>query len=504
MCSSMPATTTLTMMTESRTPSAGQVRELLADALRRPAQEGARLMALHWLHQLAASRSAWRALVDAAVDRASPEQGDAVSPDAGTEVLHKARVALRRLRATNRENERVLDGAVDRRMARALRALSQATNAIRDSDVQRAWLATEEERLPPGARDEAQRMRAWLDARTPRSLESVETAFRKHFDTIDERLLDRLGSYHLLRRVGIDSAPVPFARHLSTRIGRAADRLRREIERVTDADAQEAMHAVRIRLKRQRALVAPFAKTRPAVGAWFDLATRGQDLLGALRDADLLATRAGKHGYRALERALRDIALAHYAVFRTDWCDRIEDVLRTLEAAAVALRAEGAPLSVNGLPMEIERKYLLRACPPAARAVPPIRIEQGWLPGQVLKERLRRRTAADGSVSYWRTMKLGPAEARVEVEETCPPELFTSLWELTRAARVRKDRYVVPHGAHTWEIDVFLDRELVLAEVELGDVNEAITLPPWLAPYLERDVTGEPAYFNAVLAGAEP
>jgi len=491
-------------MTEPRTPSPDQVRELLTDALRRPAQEGARLMALHWLNQLAASRAAWRVLVGSTDAPASPEQGDTVSPEAGAEVLHKARVALRRLRATNRENERVLDGAIDGRMARSLRALGQATNAIRDTDVQRAWLETEEERLPAGAREEAQRLRAWLDARTPKSLAAVEAAFQEHFDDIEERLFARLGSYHLLRRVGIDSAPMPFARHLSTRIGRAANRLRRDIERVTDADSQDAMHEVRIRLKRQRALIAPFAKTRPAIGAWFDLATRGQDLLGAIRDADLLAKRARKLGYRALERALRDIVLAHYAVFRNDWCERIDDVLRTLEAASIALRAEGAPLSVNGLPMEIERKYLLRGCPPAARAVPPIRIEQGWIPGQALKERLRRRTAPDGSVTCWRTVKLGPAEARVEVEETCAPDLFASLWELTRAARVRKDRYVVPHGAHTWEIDVFLDRELVLAEVELGDVNEAVTLPPWLAPYLERDVTGEPAYFNAVLARPEP
>lgn len=92
----------------------------------------------------------------------------------------------------------------------------------------------------------------------------------------------------------------------------------------------------------------------------------------------------------------------------------------------------------------------------------------------------------------------------MEVEETCPPELFAALWALTRAARVRKDRYVIPDGAHIWEIDVFLDRDLVLAEVELGEVNESVTLPAWLVPYVERDVTHEPAYVNAVLARPEP
>ncbi len=497
----MPATTT-TAMTDPRTPAADDVRRLLSEALRRPAQEGARLMALHWLHQLAAARATWHSLHEAQ-DR--PGRGRALDrADGSGEVLHKARVALRRLRATVRENERVLDGAIDKRLARALRVLGDATNAVRDADVQRAWLETEEERLPEGARGEAQRLREWLDARTSHSIKAVTDAFARHFDPFEEPLVARLSRYRLLRRVGSDSPPVPFARHLATRVARAENRLRRDIQQVIDGSSQEAMHAVRIRLKRQRALLAPFARTRPAIGAWFDLATRGQDVLGAIRDADLLARRARKAGLTVLEAALNDRVLAHVAVFQQDWCDRLDDVLRTMEAAVHALRAEGMPMSANGMPMEIERKYLLRACPPAARTVPPVRIEQGWIPGQALRERLRRRVAPDGSVTCWRTVKLGPAEARVEVEEITPPELFEAMWPLTRSARVRKDRYIVPHGAQTWEIDVFLDRPLVLAEVELGDVHEAITLPPWLAPYLERDVTGEPTYFNAVLARAEP
>jgi CYTH domain-containing protein len=43
----------------------------------------------------------------------------------------------------------------------------------------------------------------------------------------------------------------------------------------------------------------------------------------------------------------------------------------------------------------------------------------------------------------------------------------------------------------------------VLAEVELDAVHEVAELPPWLAPFVEREVTGEPAYFNTVLARAD-
>jgi CYTH domain-containing protein len=43
--------------------------------------------------------------------------------------------------------------------------------------------------------------------------------------------------------------------------------------------------------------------------------------------------------------------------------------------------------------------------------------------------------------------------------------------------------------------------------VELSGLDDRPALPDWLAPYVERDVTGEPAYFNSVLArpeGASP
>jgi CYTH domain-containing protein len=293
---------------------------------------------------------------------------------------------------------------------------------------------------------------------------------------------------------------MPFARHLSARLARSGTRLRRDLAQVKSVEDQEAMHAARIRLKRQRALLAPFARSRPAIGAWFDQATRGQDLLGAIRDAHLLARRARKAGLPALSRAIEDTVLGHVSALEQDWVAQRDAAFAVLERAVAVLRSEGRTTPTHGLPMEIERKYLLRGCPPEARMVGPTRIEQGWIPGQALRERLRRRFNPDGTVSCWRTVKLGPAEARIEIEEATPPELFDAMWPLTRQARVRKERYAVPFGQHVWEIDVFLDRELVLAEVELSALHEVADLPPWIEPYVEREVTDEPAYFNTVLA----
>jgi CYTH domain-containing protein len=57
-------------------------------------------------------------------------------------------------------------------------------------------------------------------------------------------------------------------------------------------------------------------------------------------------------------------------------------------------------------------------------------------------------------------------------------------------------------GEHEWEIDEFLDRELVLAEVELSSPHEDAELPVWVREVLVREVTDEREFSNAELARA--
>lgn len=493
------------MTTESGLPSAdalsaNDLQRLLGDALALPAPEGARVLALWWLHQLQTARAQWKQLLEQASTASSEDSSAEDAANAQTTVLHKARVALRRLRATLRENARVLDGVAGRRVLRDLRRLGRATNAARDADVQREWLEAHGEVLDGPARLEAQALIAWL-ANAPRpSARKVDRAFARLFDTHVDELRNRLLSYKLRRMVGRDTTGPRFAWHLALRLQQSGHRLRRELARGTDMQAQDVLHELRIRLKRQRALLAPFAKSRPALGAWFDAATRAQDQLGAMRDAVVLADIARSRNSLALEAALRSQALAHFAAFSSTWHAQGSDTLAVLDRAAQALQSEGSPQTANGLPQEIERKYLLRALPPEARQVSPTRIDQGWIPGTALRERLRRSTRPDGSVRCTRTIKFGPTRARVEIEEATSDALFEAMWPLTREARIRKLRHAVPHGDYVWEIDVFLDRELVLAEVELRSSDEIAPIPQWLAPFVEREVTDDPAYLNAVMA----
>ncbi len=485
--------------------SAEAVRRLLREALGRPAQEGARLLALHWLYQLIDARQAWQTLPPRAVgDEGDPATHEIAFKAVAADTLHKARVALRRLRATLKEHASILDDVANRRARRALRVLSQATNELRDSDVQRAWLEAEYDHLPESARPEADRLREYLAHRSQRVTMDVESAFIRHLDPIVDGMLKRLGSYHLLHHLGIPTAPLPYAHHLATCLADSERRIRRDLERLRDAGEDKRIHDLRIHLKRQRALLSPFAASHSDLGHWFDIATRGQDLLGATRDAHLLARQARKLELTALAAALHAAMLAHHAAFISDWVDRPDAIAEALSSAIAELQTLAQPRSDSGLPLEIERKLLLNDCPPVVRSVSPALIEQGWLPGKVLRERLRRRTEPDGTVSYWRTIKFGPMEARIEVEEITPADLFCALWPLTRLARVRKHRYTIVEGSHRWEIDVFLNRQLVLAEIELRSTAERVEYPDWLAPYVVRDVTGDSAYLNIELARPEP
>lgn len=149
---------------------------------------------------------------------------------------------------------------------------------------------------------------------------------------------------------------------------------------------------------------------------------------------------------------------------------------------------------------EIERKFLLTALPAMPEPAGVLEIDQGYLPGVRLVERLRRQRDRSGNVAYYRTIKVGIGVQRMELEEETDAKTFEHLWVLTEGRRLRKRRHVIPDGDRYWEVDEFLDRELVLAEMEIPTVDTEITIPEWLRPVLVRDVTGERQFTNRSLA----
>lgn len=154
--------------------------------------------------------------------------------------------------------------------------------------------------------------------------------------------------------------------------------------------------------------------------------------------------------------------------------------------------------------VEIERVYLLRQMPPQMPEGQRWMIEQGYLPPDptqaIAEGRLRRTTLPDGTVRHVHTVKQGVGLVRQEHERTITQQEFNAAWPRTLGCRLRKERTRVPHDGLVWEVDQFLDLPLVLAECELPTEHTALTLPPWLAPWVEREVTHEPAFRNYHLA----
>lgn len=149
-----------------------------------------------------AARTAWQASTAATATDERPADGVVDTPSESAPLLHKARVSLRRLRATLRENARVLDGVADRRVLRALRRLGRETGEARDLDVHREWLDANLEVLSPEARAEAETLRDRMARKPDQSTQVIERAFARRLDPIAADLMTALGTYRLRLLVG--------------------------------------------------------------------------------------------------------------------------------------------------------------------------------------------------------------------------------------------------------------------------------------------------------------
>ncbi|MDA0740292.1 MAG: CYTH domain-containing protein [Bacteroidetes bacterium] len=87
---------------------------------------------------------------------------------------------------------------------------------------------------------------------------------------------------------------------------------------------------------------------------------------------------------------------------------------------------------------------------------------------------------------------------RDEFEYEIPLADALALLQLCERPAIEKKRYLVPHGAQIWEIDVFegVNTGLVVAEIELQSEDEAFEKPTWLG----KEVSGQRKYSNSALS----
>ena len=144
---------------------------------------------------------------------------------------------------------------------------------------------------------------------------------------------------------------------------------------------------------------------------------------------------------------------------------------------------------------EIERKFLVRGDDWRGFVSSQTSIRQAYLASNG-KSSTRIRIRGDGTATL--TIKSRPADLRrLELEYPIPVLQAEALMQLREGSIIEKTRYVVPYGDLAWEIDVFSGENLglIIAEVELSDVDQQVDLPAWIG----REVTAQPQYYNSYL-----
>jgi CYTH domain-containing protein len=144
--------------------------------------------------------------------------------------------------------------------------------------------------------------------------------------------------------------------------------------------------------------------------------------------------------------------------------------------------------------LEIERKFLV-ATDGWRGGDPGVPYRQGYLctdPDRVV----RVRTMGDRAALTVKGRAHGPVRAEFEYE--IPVAEARELLAMCGLPPLEKTRYRVPHGAATWEVDVYhgANEGLVVAEIELESADQPFDRPDWVG----REVTDDSRYSNSNLA----
>ena len=147
------------------------------------------------------------------------------------------------------------------------------------------------------------------------------------------------------------------------------------------------------------------------------------------------------------------------------------------------------------MPLEIERKFLVRGDAWRQAAHDAQRLRQGYLNNES-RCSVRVRTS---STQAWLNIKSATVCAqRQEFEYEIPlAEAHQLLDTLSLKPLIEKVRHYVRVGAHLWEVDEFEgdNAGLVVAEIELDHPDEDFAKPDWLG----EEVTHDVRYYNTRL-----
>ncbi|HEY9623849.1 MAG TPA: CYTH domain-containing protein [Crinalium sp.] len=145
--------------------------------------------------------------------------------------------------------------------------------------------------------------------------------------------------------------------------------------------------------------------------------------------------------------------------------------------------------------VEIERKFLLKNDEWRSLASG-VLYRQGYIAsgkGRTVRVRIA------GDQGYITIKGPSAGSARSEFEYPIPLTDATEMLDtLCDRPLIEKTRHKIHLDDLIWEVDEFAgeNQGLIMAEVELTDANQVVTIPDWIG----QEVTGDPRYFNSNLA----
>lgn len=149
------------------------------------------------------------------------------------------------------------------------------------------------------------------------------------------------------------------------------------------------------------------------------------------------------------------------------------------------------------MPIETERKFLVKGDDFKSQATKSIRIKQAYLSSNPLRS-VRIRITSDQAFLTIKGPSSKDGMSRFEWEKEIEVSEAESLMELCEEGKIDKIRHIILVGEHVFEVDEFLgeNQGLVLAEIELKSAEERFEFPNWLG----KEVTGNPKYYNSYLS----
>lgn len=144
--------------------------------------------------------------------------------------------------------------------------------------------------------------------------------------------------------------------------------------------------------------------------------------------------------------------------------------------------------------LEIEHKYLVNDDSFKTMAFQTVEIRQGYL-NRMPERTVRVRTVDDRGFLTVKGINTG--DVRHEYEYEIPLTDAVEMLQLCEPGIIEKTRYKVRFDNLVWEIDEYHgSREgLTVAEVEIPESGHTYALPPFIG----RNVTGNPSYYNSQL-----